>query len=615
MKKSADFRNVNKESENIKNIREGVIDVTDGRSFNLGSRNLASKGQRGVAMFVVVVLCLILLVLGSSLIWVMVNEAKQSENYVDSTTALFMAEAGVEQALWEFRTDIDGQSSGGMGWYEKVVESDGFSETITTFDTFKQDMESRIPGSRVNNIILSVDMPQPMASPTGEMEATQRYGFVTVQSSATYNGVTRTVTVKKPMVAGIFGPAFDYSFFVKEKAYLSYNELSDFVIKGDKLFMNHANVEFSDALVDKFRDKGELQFMDAGYGLGLDVFQNPIDNLLGKETFSGNDLTGVDEISGEVYRRYYNYEGLQLGSFYGIPYPKWPWKEVDEDTEEYASNVIQKKMETIPDLFDEDQYRKAAESCNQVYDQSSDFDNVGYEMFSLLGTDFRETNYNHVKTYYGWGSWKNKKPKWYEFWKNPTKASDSSTPIELNGFEFVDGDVYIEGYYKGKGVIVATGNIYIGGDLIKWVPTDAGATDKEIEEANKKSSIQLISLASDSGATGVVYKPHHDKEWSRYPKLTRDLDPLIQAYIYSKNGIRMETDSIMENLTNLTIEGNLVCDELNWKDKVHDVVIQPDEYEEEMKKNLASVYQAHLRNYFIVILRKVEKWQVTSEKI
>lgn len=592
-----------------------MIEVLDIRRFTSGSTGLELKNQRGVAMFVVVVLCLILLVLGSSLIWVMVNEAKQSENYVDSTTALFLAEAGVEQALWEFRSDIDGQSAGGLGWYEKVVETDGFSEKITTFDTFRQDIEGRIPGSRINNIILAVDMPQPIASPNGEMDAKQRYGFVTVRSSASYNGVTRTVTVKKPMVAGIFGPGFDYSFFVREKAYLSHNELSDFIIKGDKLFMNHANVEFSDGLVDKFRKKGELQFMDCGYGLGLDVFQNPIQNLLGKETFSGNDFTGVKELNGELYRRYYDYEGLKLGSFHGIPYPKWPWKEVDEDTEDYSSKVIAKKVEDIPDLFDEDQYRKAAEACGRVYDKPSDFKDVQYEMFSLMGKDFRDTTFSNVKSYNGWGTWKKQKPKWYEFWKNPTKANDSSKPIELNGFEFVDGDVYIEGYYKGKGVIVATGNIYVGGDLVKWTPTDPGTSEKEIEEASKKSSIQLIALASKPGKTGVVYKPHHDKDWSRYPKLTRDLDPIIQAYIYSKKGIKMETDSVMENLTDLTIEGNLTCDEIDWRNRVHDVTIQPDEYEEEMKKNLSSIYQAHLRNYFIVILRKVEKWEVTSETI
>lgn len=584
-------------------------------AFFRKARESVREGQKGVAMFVVVVICLILLVVGSSLIWVMVNEAKLTENYVDSTTALFLAEAGIEQGLWELRTDIDAQSAGDFGWYQKIVETDGFTEQIKTFETFSADIETKVPGGKLLNVLLSIEMPQPVVAPDGSMQAKQRFGFVTVASSASCNGVVKTVKVKKPMAAGIFGPGFDFAFFVKNKAYLSHNELSDFIVKGDKMFMNHANVEFSDMLVSKFEDKGELQFLDAGYGLGLDAFKDPIKQLLGKEVFSGNDFTGVEEINGEVYRRYYNYEGIQFGNFHGIPYPKWPWEEVAEDKEEYSSKVIPKKIDNIPDLFTEDQYRKAAEGCGNVHDSAGDFEDVGYDMFSLLGHDFRPTDYKKVKKYYGWGTWKNKKPKWYEFWKNPTKADDSSNPIRLNGFEFVDGDVYIEGYYKGKGIIVATGDIFIGGDLIKWVPTDETASKEEIEDAQKKSSIQLIALGGPKEDKSVLYKPHHDKEWSRYPKLTRDLDPVIQAYIYSKNGLGLDTDSLMQKLMNLNIEGNLVCDDINWKDRVHDVNIQPDQYDAEMKKNLQSVYAAHLKNYFVVILDRVERWESSAERI
>lgn len=567
------------------------------------------NNQRGAALFVVLFVCLVLLILGSSLIWVMVNESKLMENYVDSTTALFLAEAGIEQGLWELRTDVDSQASAGYGWYDKIIESDGFSETIKTFDEFKVHIESQVLEGTLKDVKLTVELPQPIASPTGEMEAPTRYGFVTITSTGSYRGVDKTVTVKKPITAGIFGPGFDFSFFVKDEAHLTYNELSDFVVHGDKLYMSHANIELSDRLVDKFDKKGELQFMDSGYGFGLDALQNPIQNLLGKETFSGNDFTDIKELDGQIYRQYYDYKGLELGSFHGIPYPKWPWQEVEKDEEEYSSKVVPKQMNDIPDMYEQEDYEAAARSCGNYFDKPSDFENVNYEMFSLLGNDFRETNYNNVKEYNGWGDWKNKKPAWYQFWKNPTKADDSSQPIELNGFEFVDGDVHIEGYYKGKGVIVATGNIYIGGDLVKWVPTDENSSEKDIEEAQKKSSIQLVALGGKNGDKGVVYKPHHDKDWARYPKLNRDLDPVIQAYIYSKNGISLDTDSLMQKLVNLNIEGNLICDKIDWKDRIHDVTIQPDKYDEEMRKNLQNVYGAHLRNYFIVIMRNVVKWE------
>jgi hypothetical protein len=69
---------------------------------------------------------------------------------------------------------------------------------------------------------------------------------------------------------------------------------------------------------------------------------------------------------------------------------------------------------------------------------------------------------------------------------------------------------------------------------------------------------------------------------------------------------------MMQKLINLNIEGNLVCDSINWEDRIHDVTIQPDKYDEEMRKNLQGVYGAHLKNYFIVIMRNVLKWEATS---
>ncbi|MDP7421631.1 MAG: hypothetical protein QGH40_07115, partial [bacterium] len=262
------------------------------------------------------------------------------------------------------------------------------------------------------------------------------------------------------------------------------------------------------------------------------------------------------------YRRYYKYDPKEI---FDIPLIPW-WRELGKEEEEYSDKVIPTKIHQVSNLYSAEDYRTFA---TKVYEYDECKQNVQYEAFSIAGHDFRKTRFNSVKEFYGYGDWKRLKPKWWQFWKNPTRADATrqKDAIQLNGVTFCDGDVYIEGFYTGYGAIVATGNIYVGGDLMKY-----GGSEKEREN----SALSLIALGRDGKNGKVVVKPHHDKEWSRYPVYTRDLTPYIEASIYSKGGIVQDEDSIFSGFINYTQKGGMVVEELNRKKMTNDVLVVED---------------------------------------
>ncbi len=229
-----------------------------------------------------------------------------------------------------------------------------------------------------------------------------------------------------------------------------------------------------------------------------------------------------------------------------------------------------------------------------------------------LGHSKIKVTYNNVAYFYGWGDWRNV-PRFGTFWrtikslfKAPTRADDSllhpddpKKVIQLNGIYYVDGDVAIEGYYRGSGVIVAAGDIYITGELKKH------PVDKNWLDPLNNNMLQLVALGTKPGSKGkVIIKPHPDTNWTnwgvfntitgKYMLPDRKLD--IEAYIYAKNGLGVDKFNKWwfgtlvkdDKAYSVTIKGNLVCKNANRQDWPANVTIVEDSqaiaYSKKLKK-------------------------------
>ncbi len=486
--------------------------------------------KRGITFFLIISIMSVLMILIGSLLYFMFNEGKLVSNYIESTVALYIAESGLEQALYEIQADLYKVKK--YGWNKMFDESDKGSDIpLQTFDDIAKKIKIEIPGGSLRDVRVSYEL---------FLFMTQKFGKLTIMAEGEYRGTSKKIEITKSFYGldghddGGLVPALWKTLFILNPQYFKHFGLdSDFIVHGERVYMRESTIDLGDQLVDKL-----CRFIDMGYGL-----------------FGGGvDLTDVDVLEGRISKKYKKFEWKK--AFGIIPYPYWSPVVEDYKDNIHAGVVIDK----IPNLKTDSEYQRVATKKYGDPQKKS----VGYEGFSILGQGFAPTTYKNVVEFNGWGSWQNIPTKWYQFWKNPTKADDASTPIELNGIQYVDGDVMVEGYYKGNGAIVSSGNIYISGDLMKW-----GASP----EVRKKSGLALISVNGE-----VIYKPHHDKDWSRYPAIFKNLNPYMEASITAPQGFRMEggKGAFVQKLMDLTIKGNLVVNNLDLKKLPYDVKIVED---------------------------------------
>lgn len=172
-----------------------------------------------------------------------------------------------------------------------------------------------------------------------------------------------------------------------------------------------------------------------------------------------------------------------------------------------------------------------------------------------------------VVEYYGFGPWQDA-PNSSGFFgaikdlfksktgKEAAIANPDRYAIKIKGFEFVDGDVHIEGVYKGRGTIVATGNIYVGNEIVRHPVDDSGkefiqfpdGRDPEFNDG-AYNYLSLVALGTKPGANGeatgkIVFRNAVRDNFSQ-PGFLRNLfkgkrDMKIQAFCYAKNGIKAQ---------------------------------------------------------------------------
>jgi len=381
--------------------------------------------------------------------------------------------------------------------------------------------------------------------------------------------------------------------------------------------------------------RGTVDF--TGYYPPMGFMENLFNNIRGAlKIFGMPDKTMPNEIYGKVIRRYSYIDKASFGAWVASALGWNFMKDVDETKEEPYSFSVDPTIDAtkypdppakFPHLYSADVYKKIAMRHNfikQNTGKGKDDEPVRspiphvYESGGLNSDYFEDRKYNggsfpligEIKTkefkkviwrpFWGWGSSAEECPPtaWYNFSfsKNIFEAARQFPDLAINldgGVYFVDGDVLIEGFYRGKGVIVATGNIIIGGSLQRheddqmFDPNASGVTEASQTIKGAFNCLQLIALGtrdlndSTYKVTGkIIFAPHaYDSKYygtgfiqslfSKNPQVR------IDAFMYGENGMMMDVESRKAGAlkifsgtddTFMTINGNFICEKLGWKD-------------------------------------------------
>lgn len=240
----------------------------------------------------------------------------------------------------------------------------------------------------------------------------------------------------------------------------------------------------------------------------------------------------------------------------------------------------------IDGLFPEEIYRKIATRTRK------DRTKVKYK----IG---KETVEQEVVRYYGFGPWQAAPSSTgffgaiKDFFRAKTGreaaiANPEKYAIKLKGFEFVDGDAHIEGVYMGVGTIVATGNIYVGNEIIRNphdtsgqsvipVPKPYGTGYDQSYNDGAYNCLSLVALGTKPGPGGeetgkIIFRNSERKDFIQ-PGFFKNLfqgkkDMRIQGFCYAKNGIKAQFEDTSwfgfggENSVYTIFEGNYVGEKL-----------------------------------------------------
>lgn len=524
--------------------------------------------RRGVALSFILGVVSFISILLFGMIYRMRGETVLSGNYVDATAALILAEAGAEEALFNMRTQLNNPD---YPLYKLVANEDSGSLMVDTERLAKGDTNVA-PLLQKSDIKVQVDWQLDKAATQnlisqGVPPGVARQGYITINSMGKHNNTKKQIEMKKLLKAvlmktsedketlGVVAPA--HSFFAdmvkKDSFEIAKFDILDpwgFTVKGGKAyFKNGAVVDLPKWLMlTKLSNQLEHPWIDMGIGWT---------GWNGGADFSETQLEYTDS---PVKRHYNKWQG---------PF-SFPWWQ-GNSSEKYHAETTQVGEYSDKDLniYPASVYKSLA---TRVIDPKENpkhgkyFTNVKFQ--EAFGRN--EVNYTNVLPMYGWGDWRNVPNKFSSIFSNPTKAHDFSRAVEVNGITYVKGDVFIEGWVKGQGLLVVEGNVYVGGDILTT-----------LDENGNESALGIIALrdkthdtSSDNPRTGrIIYEPHHDSDWSRYgiTHPFRNLSPRLEGAFYAEGGMELKTDSSMKKLINMDIIGNLAVGYFNRKKMPNDV--------------------------------------------
>ena len=540
------------------------------------------QNRAGLALFFTICTIGVISIIVYGMIYFMRGEVYHSENYVDSTVSLLLAEAGIEETLFTVKSQmnnpenafyklITGQDEGSVDVdLSRLSSGNKAVPPIAEGGSVKARLTWQLDKKAFEDLVAK-GVPREIA----------RQGTITINSQGSFHRTRKQVEVKKSLKAMLL------------KGPLNANAVG-MVAPSHGLFLNKANQDSFKIESFDFWDpwgffvKGGKTYMKEGVRVDLpkwlmltrmrNELEHPwLDMGIGWTGWNGGaDLseTRIEYTDAAVTRQYHKWQGLFT----------WPWW-VKTGDEPYHSETrkVQEYENKQVNIYPAEVYRRLA---NRVVDPTTNpehakyFGNVNFQ--EAFGRN--EVNYDKVVPLYGWGDWRKVSNKYSRYFGNPTKAHDTSRAVEINGLTYIKGDVYLEGWVKGKGLLVVEGNIYVGGDILT-LQDDSGLD----------SCVGVIALRDKSSDTSVenpktgkiIYKPHHDSDWSRFgiTHPFRNLSPRLEGSFHAEGGMELETDSQMKKLCNMDIVGNLSVDYFDRRRMPNDVRITYFNWQEVLERS------------------------------
>lgn len=540
------------------------------------------NNRSGLALFFTMCTIGVISIIVYGMIYFMRGEVYHSENYVDSTISLLLAEAGVEETLFTVKSQMNNPEN---AFYNLITKQDEGSVDVdlSRLSAGNKSVAPIVEGGTVK-ARLTWQLDQKAFEDLvaqGVPREIARQGIITVNSQGSFHRTRKQVEVKKTLKAmllkgplnanavGMVAPSHGlYLNKAKQDSFKVENydfwDPWGFIVKGGKAYMKDgAKVDLPKWLMlTKMRQELEHPWLDMGIGLT---------GWNGGADFTETEL---EYTANPVNRAYYKWQGIF----------SWPWW-VKSEGELYHSKTrqVEEYEDKKINLYPAEVYRRLA---NRVVDPSEKAEHGKYftdvKFQEAFGSD--NVTYNKVVPLYGWGDWRKVPNKYSRFFGNPTKAHDTSRAVEINGLTYIKGDVYLEGWVKGKGLLVVEGNVYVGGDVLT-MPDDTG----------KDSCAGVIVLRDKSWDTSVehpktgriIYKPHHDSDWSRFgiTHPFRNLSPRLEGSFHAEGGMEIETDSSMKKLCNMDIVGNLSVDYFDRRKMPNDIRVTYYNWQEVLERS------------------------------
>jgi len=543
----------------------------------------SQQKRTGVAMFFTIATIVVVSMIVYAMMSFMRGEVHLSGNYVDGVAAVILAEAGVEQSLYAIKRQMNDPKN---PIYQLITKKDGGNIEVDLSELEgKGDIKPLIDGGKVKARITWKSDPnvaQSLAA-QGLPSDIAKEGTLVIESKGTFHKTSKQIEVKKAVKAvlvqstrpgnsvGMVAPnhgmylnaAHQDSFKVQT---FDFWDPWGFTVKDGKVFMRDgARVDLPKwmILASALRHELEHPFLDMGMGWSG---WNGGANL--------TESSGIEYVNSPVTRNYYKWQGL-----FHFPW----WRRTDNEPYNNQTKQVESYEPKAVNLYPPDVYRRLA---NRVVDpqatpsQGKYFKQVNFS--EAFGRN--QVTYSNVVPLYGWGDWRKVPNKYSRYLGNPTKAHDTTHAVEVNGLTFIKGDVYLEGWVKGKGLLVVQGNVYVGGDILSMTGDDGSQSSLGVIALRDKTFDHSV----ENPLTGrIIYQPHHDSDWSRLGVTHpfRNMSPRLEGCFHAEGGLELNTDSSLKKLINMEIVGNLSTDYFDRRKMPNDVSIKYFNWQEVLSRS------------------------------
>ncbi|MBF0548270.1 MAG: hypothetical protein HQM08_27790 [Candidatus Riflebacteria bacterium] len=533
---------------------------------------MKQKKNSGIALFFILGTIFLVSISVFFMVYFMRGEAFLSENYVDGVQALLLAEAGAEEAFFTLKKQVNDPKN---PFYALVSKSESGFVDVDVGDLEGKDRKipAILEGGTVKARVSWENDPNTTKGlqNAGLPANVAREGTVTVIARGNFRGSSKQIEIKRGLKAvlvqsqikgnGIGMIAPDHGLYLNNAHPDSFKIIPTdfwdpwgFTVKGGKVFMRDgARVDIPKWLMlFDMRSQFDHPFLDQGIGWN---------GYNGGGNFAKTDA--IEYSKDPVTRSYYKWNGP-------LHFP-W-WEKIMNENYDSETKQVPDYQSTDINLYPEKVYRQLA---NRLVDPETNPTHGKY----FTDVNFRnafgqtKTDYKNVIPLYGWGDWRKVPNKYNLFLGNPNRADDTTHAVEMNGLTYIHGDVFLEGWVKGQGLLVVEGNVYIGGDVVT-LPDDSG----------QQSALGVIAIrdsrfdtAKEKPLTGkIIYAPHHDSDWSRFGITNPfiNLSPRLEGSFYAAGGMELKTNDPLAKLINMEIVGNYVTDYFDRRRMPNDVSIK-----------------------------------------